>query len=335
MIPNCLSARWRQPSVTLATALSVLLVSGLASAEPAGYCKAEPRAAQPRCLDGSAPRVRFSGEQTQKTRPKQSDPGARLFDARGATWSGIDAAGNYVRWPVTLRGNYSNGCWSGGTIKGAWNDTDSGVSWVDPYHSAGAMSIEVAQFTVENLRIEGHGDGIVTDAPGARLRGVYMTDIHDDCVQNDYMHSVSIKDSFLDGCYVAFSARAWKSGIQRRPDNLWEIHDSLVRLEPQPVVYAPHRLPSPGHGPFFKWAESSGQAPRVSIRNTVFRADQDANHDHLGLPSELELADCSNNTMVWLGKGPFPDADKLPDCFTITTDVSVWDEAAARWHASR
>jgi hypothetical protein len=36
--------------------------------------------------------------------------------------------------------------------------------------------------------------------------------------------------------------------------------------------------------------------------------------------------------VVWLGEGPFPDP--LPDCFTVTTDKSVWDNAVAEWKAN-
>ncbi len=309
---------------TYLTPLSPWLVQAEA-AEPAGQAD--------RCVDGNATRALFVGQQLAKARPAQSDPDAVIFDAGNATWSGYDSAGKPIRWTVTIRGDYAGGCWHGGLIKGAWNDTDKGITWDDPYHSAGGLSIEVPDFTVESVRIEGQGDGIVTDAGNARLRGVYMTDIHDDCIQNDYLHDVSLEDSFLDGCYVAFSARSWESGVADGSQKLWEIRDSLIRLQPQPVVYAQHRMPTPGHGPFFKW-DRDGKAPRVSIHNSIFRADQLPNHGSLGLPPELELADCSNNTLVWLGKGRFPDADKLPDCFKITRDADVWDQAAGKWLAS-
>jgi len=55
-------------------------------------------------------------------------------------------------------------------------------------------------------------------------------------------------------------------------------------------------------------------------------------------PPPGKLADCENNTMVWLGAGPFPEP--LPStfngkpCFAITTDKSVWDNAVAQWKAN-
>jgi hypothetical protein len=83
------------------------------------------------------------------------------------------------------------------------------------------------------------------------------------------------------------------------------------------------------------------------IRNTVFRADSapyagasltmsrfDHDFDPATPPLEyMDPGDCSNNTMVWLGEGPFPG--ELPACFTVTTDPAVWDAAVADWTARR
>jgi len=45
------------------------------------------------------------------------------------------------------------------------------------------------------------------------------------------------------------------------------------------------------------------------------------------------LESCSNNVVVWLGEGDFPG--ELPtDCFTITRERAVWDDAVAEWTAA-
>ncbi len=92
-----------------------------------------------------------------------------------------------------------------------------------------------------------------------------------------------------------------------------------------PTVY---KGTAAGHGGFFKWDDSALLSPKLNISNTIFRADQDTNHQDLNLPSGYDVT-CSNNTMVWLGEGPFPGS--LPSCFTVTTDRSVWDAAARSW----
>lgn len=72
------------------------------------------------------------------------------------------------------------------------------------------------------------------------------------------------------------------------------------------------------------------------VHDNIFRVDQDANNTGLGVPIG-KLESCSNNTVVWLGLGPYPDP--LPatfndqPCFTVTTDPSVWDDAVKAWLA--
>jgi hypothetical protein len=50
----------------------------------------------------------------------------------------------------------------------------------------------------------------------------------------------------------------------------------------------------------------------------------------MGIPPG-KLSGCANNVMVWLGPGDFPTT--LPDCFTVTKDRTVWDNAVADWLA--
>ena len=70
--------------------------------------------------------------------------------------------------------------------------------------------------------------------------------------------------------------------------------------------------------------------------NDVLRVDQPPNHGTLGLPDGYEV-ECSGNTIVWLGDGPFPGAASwrtaCPDT-RIVTDRGVWDRAVAAWHAA-
>ena len=233
-----------------------------------------------------------------------------------------------IPWTVTFR--YEDGvgdgsCWFGGFIRGPWDDRDPGISWEEPYHHSGGMTIDVPGLLVEGVRIDNQGDGIRPYAPDVSIRAAHLSDIHDDCIENDDMHELTVEDSLLDGCYVGFSARAVTGTDPGGSDRVWTIRESLVRLEPQPTVY---RGPVPGHGGFFKW-DGDGRSPQVAVHDTVFRADQLPNHGTLGLPDTLTLAECSNNVMVWLGEGPFPEP--LPDCFRITTDASEWDAAKAAW----
>jgi len=206
-------------------------------------------------------------------------------------------------------------------------------------HGTTALLIKSPNITVEGIRIHNYGDGIDIEGNPNNdftIKNVHLTYIRDDCVQNDWLYGGFIDDSLFDGCYTGFSARTW-SGQDPVPLNgsnsVWTIQNSLIRLQPMWGVYK-NRYRVPGHGGFFKW-DSAGTSPKLSLHNNIFRADQGSSAS-LGIPSG-KLHSCSNNTMVWLGEGSFPDplpttfGDK--SCFTITNDKSVWDTAVNDWKA--
>ncbi len=307
-------------AVAAALAMVAVVASGVSA--PTGARAAAPS----ECLARSGPIDAVVGAQFEELRrPSVAD--GTVFDASSAVWAGRDVDGDDIAWTVTLRnGDTGRGsCWFGGEINGPWNDTDSGVTWEEPYHHAGGMTIELADFLIEGVRIDNQGDGIRTYGPDIRVVGAHLSDIHDDCIENDDLYSVTIERSLLDGCYVGLSARPFTTSAPDGSGNLWTVSDSLIRLEAQPTVY---KGPSPGHGGFFKW-DDEGRAPQLSIHDTVLRADQYPNHGTLGIPDGLEIASCSNNTMVWLGDGDFPG--ELPDCFDVTTDEAVWANAVTEW----
>lgn len=282
--------------------------------------------------------------------------GSHRFDASDILLDGINSHGDFVPWPVKINSrnpddfdtstaspaDAGGGCWYGGHIEGAWDEYGEGVTrpddgqtvtWESPYHHAGAMTIEMDDFLVEDVSVHGHGDGLRPRGDRIVIDGAYLHDIHDDCIENDNLNDLRVTDSLLDGCYVAFSARSYTGSERNGRGKLIEISHSLVRLEPQPTVYKPYKYGiGPGHGQFFKWQSDPATAPALSLHNTMFIATQPARHGSLGLDEISHLESCSNNVMVWAGEGSFPDADKLPDCFRISRDVSEWDRAVAQWH---
>jgi hypothetical protein len=239
------------------------------------------------------------------------------IDARSASWVGIDD------YPVRIRGG-ENVCWFGGVIEGTYSDA---TTW-DRMHDTAALSIESPNYSVLGVRAHNYGDGIniTDDARDFLISGIHLTFIRDDCIENDKLYSGTVENSLLDGCYTAISARRHSGdAISNGTGNDFTIRNSLIRLQPMPTVY---KGTAPGHGGLFKWDSIS---PQLHLHNNVFRVDQLPNGGNLGVPDGF-LASCSNNVVVWLGAGDYPDP--LPSCFTITTDVSVWNGAVASW-ASR
>jgi hypothetical protein len=245
-------------------------------------------------------------------------PARSTLDALGALWLQTDD------WPVSFGGG-AGGCWVGGDIVGTYAQS---TPW-STFHHTGGLNFTNRDFTIEGLRVHNIGDGIRVreGAENFRITGVHLSFIHDDCVENDQLYSGVVEDSLFDGCYVAFSARPSSGESTDGRDNTETFRDNLVRLQPMPTVY---KGSAPGHGGFFKW-DKNGRAPRLVIRNNIFRVDQRPNHQSLGLPKGYEHR-CADNVVVWLGKGRYPD--KLPKCFRITRDRGVWDRAVAAWQAA-
>lgn len=283
------------------------------------------------CFDRPGPVITKSGDQpTQFHTGNYLLPENSIVDARTATWDQVD---NY---PVVLEGG-PDICFSGGKIRGEYPYS---TDWETMHDTTGFTFHTTGNTTVENVQVHNYGDGISFSrgipSYSFHITGAHMTHIRDDCVQNDYMYSGLIEDSLFDGCYTAFSAQTPSpSRDYDGSHNVWTIRNSLIRLEPMEKVYADRGL-IPGHGAFFKWNnDNNNKSPQLALHNNLFRVDQPSNNSSgLGIPKG-KLASCSNNWVVWLGDGPYPDP--LPEtfdgkpCFTIITDKTVWDNAIQSW----
>ena len=269
------------------------------------------------CLTQAGPTITLSG--TPSPYNNRSLAPNTSIDARTASWTGT--SNNPVRY-----GGGSSVCWSGGSITGMFPD---GTSW-SAYHDAYSMVIYGSPGTViEGVRIHNYGDGPNFNDAGSdgwTVRGNHLSYIHDDCISNDFGNSGLVEDNLIDGCYVGYSSRAY-SGVADNSTKVVTLRNNLWRLQDMPTGYS-----SPGHGRFWKMnsSDGSGTDPRLALHDNIFRMDTPANccGDFL-IPPPAYLAACSNNTMVWLGPGEFPEP--VPSCFTVTRDRSVWDNGVADW----
>src|SRR6185503_13161570 len=195
------------------------------------------------------------------------------------------------------------------------------------------------QIVIDGLRVDNVTDGIrPRPGDGFTVRNAWLSYVRDDCIENDYMSGGLVEDSLFDGCFVAFSARPSTPIIDAGYDGsakLWTIRDTLVRLQPMPGPPEPSD-DNLGHNGFFKWhlwdRPAESLSPKLALHGNVFMAERvgQVRPDRMGIPPG-QLQSCSNNVMVWLGPGDFPGA--LPECFTVTRDRAVWDNAVADWIA--
>jgi hypothetical protein len=188
----------------------------------------------------------------------------------------------------------------------------------------------IPSFTLEGVRQFDYGDGITIkeySSTNWTIRGVYFKYMRDDCIENDWLNSGTVEDSFFDGCFQGVSSRPF-TGTQDGSSNVVVVKNSLFRLQHMDKGYT-----RPGHGGFFKWSD---KGPMVSLDNNVYRVDEHSQHkNHSFGPPAGKLKDCSNNVMIWLGPGPFPE--QLPSCYRVLTGaegLGYWHEAVARWKAA-
>ncbi|MEP6623617.1 MAG: hypothetical protein ABJC79_04185, partial [Acidimicrobiia bacterium] len=119
-------------------------------------------------------------------------PTGTTIDARNALWRSKDV-GDYA---VNLLGTGTGTCWLGGTIVGEWPMNDSWDLW---HHRSGLRWSE-PKMTVQDVVIANEGDSLKPkDANGGQatdwtVRHVHVIASHDDCLENDYVHSGVIEN---------------------------------------------------------------------------------------------------------------------------------------------
>jgi hypothetical protein len=224
-------------------------------------------------------------------------------------------------------------CVAGGFVLGQFPRTET---WAQSKSHAGAgIEFWPGQLTIEGARIDNVHDGIrPMDGNNWTIRGAHLSWIRGDCVEDDHLRSGLITESLFDGCYVFVNTRPSSSVLREGWDGTHEVvrvEDSLVHMQPMPGPDS--GTLDPGWGTTWKWQSgTSSKSPKLSLHRNVFRYDQAGGSGaaSMELPPG-KLLDCSDNVVVWLGRGSFPA--KLPSCFTVTKDRAVWDRAVAAWKA--
>ena len=279
-------------------------------------CNGQP--SRPVACQETKPRITVTGLQAARVDPVAA---GSTLQAVGAIWTGV---GDYQ---VSLLGDAKGACMVGGVLIGEWPDSDRWSKW----HYRAALRFSQPSFTVLGVHIFNAGDGIKPkdEAGGAAqdfdIEGSWIQHVHDDCIENDYLHTGTVRDNLLDGCYVMFSSRSVSSKLDGRPNTV-VIDGNVGALEPMRSVYSGS---SPGTGGFFKW---SSRAPVVVLTNNVFMASQLPNHGTLDPPPGALM--CSGNVIVWKGPGVFPSsaawASRCPDTI-VTSDAARYNDAKAAW----
>jgi len=179
---------------------------------------------------------------------------------------------------------------------------------------------------IDGIRVDNVEDALLPRGPDGRweLHNAYMTYIRDDCIENDETAPGSVHDSLFDGCYTGFSEQWQHDCCDSDFGEVFVVDRVLMRLEAMPGPYNTHDPNELGHGAFFKWMTPVPH--RVEISDSVFMTENRTGGDNWPFPPETIT---HNVTIVWLGADPWDWP--VPNGTTVTTDITVWEAARARW----
>ncbi len=271
------------------------------------------------CLDGGAPTVILSGPQTARYDKRASLPATTRIDARTAVWSAwAPSAGGAAR-----PGAAANICWSGGRVLGSGNPAST--SW-SAYHDTYAYQPNGPGFVLEDVYAENVGDGIkwMDRADDWTARRIHLKDMHDDCVETDWVKGGRLEDALFEGCYVFLAVRPNSSVPSSHNGRTDTIHVTRVVawMKPTPTVYSGVK---PSTSAVFKTDDGS-RSPRIRITDLVLRVDVKPGVGNACLNPNAQVT-ATNATVVWTGVGPYPCLP-IPPGWTLTTDVGVYTRAA-------
>ena len=274
---------------------------------------------------------------TRQYRPRDLTRGT-VFDATGArfTVDNCGWAGEKNPYPATL--DECQDCtWYGGL----WNskipqDTDWGNTYCN---SAAAFAFrDSINFAFDSVRIDGAWDGIRFQPrePDAKttfvLENSWLSNVRDDCIENDALHDMIIRDSLLDGCFSGISLDPGRTGspVPNRADtHTVVIEDVLLRLQDYPF----RGEVQPGY--FLKVHAAS---PSIEIRDSIFAFDRVGYVDRRWSRAMSKVKSCSNNYLLWLSDTPMPASfPRIPACFTVLTGAQArdkWEQSRDAWIAA-
>jgi hypothetical protein len=269
-----------------------------------------------------------------------------LIDATGSKWTLQNSRNESPAWsrdcntgsmaiqkyPIIIH-DQPGAVWEGGVVSG---EVPQDSEWKPTYcNSAGFFVREWDGADVRNVRIDKAWDGarFAREAQRFHLSGFWLSNVRDDCVENDQLESGVIENALFDGCFSGISARSGASSDDDGSGETITLSKILMRMQPYWFRKQEEADLRYTHAHFVKL---SGNSPSFIMENSViaYAVDpfaSDWNIDHF--ISSLKL--CSNNYMLWMSDAAAPKFfDKLPACFTILSGQAAfdfWADAKRNW----
>ena len=265
------------------------------------------------------------GTVTSSYEPQPADDST--FDAAGTTWRP-----DLTTYPIVINSGAARLCWLGGTVYGS---VPPEMTWEEA-HDLNQPCIRIIPtewMVVDGLRCENTDDGIRpretslgTQDVAMTIEDTYLSNIRDDCLENDGIIGGVLRDNLWDGCNTGISERpsAAQGSFSQPPGETLVLDHMTMGLQ-----ITPH-TDGPGENALFKWSSSANE---LVIQCSVFKVDAVSLNGTgvMDIPGVIDDSACPGNptTLVWLGGGTYPG--DLPSGMTISPDVNVWNAAVADW----
>lgn len=205
-------------------------------------------------------------------------------------------------------------------------DTD----WVHTYCNSTTIGfVNSPDARVEGTRIRRAWDGIRFSGktPSFGLRWLWLSDIRDDCIENDFLHTGEISDVLFDGCFNGVSVYPAPDREEDGSARTVTLNRVLIRLQPY----------------FYKGALKNGapfkanaKSPAIRIYDSVIALEgADFVSRTQNQTGWEKITDCDNNVLLWLPDEPFP-AKRIapPACFHIIQGEEArmfWTDMRQNW----
>lgn len=240
-------------------------------------------------------------------------------------------------YPLRINGA-EGGLLIGGRIVG---ETPQRSPRGETYCNSAGLLVQAPEFTVRGVRVERAWDGIRTKPPQGswvRLEGVMVDGARDDCLENDNLSTLDVRDSLFDGCFMGFSLDPGRCdrGCGKGRASRYIFDRVLLRVTPYPVEAREGGVEVKS-GIFLKASDPTPAT--IEITNSVFAFEDIAPRMYERMARSWDkLGRCEGNRLLYLGGEALPkDFPRPPACFTVVTGERArreWAQARAGWLAA-
>jgi hypothetical protein len=208
----------------------------------------------------------------------------------------------------------------GGTFDG---EVPLGSDWEYTYCNSAAIGVfDSPRIIVEQVRARRAWDAVrFSGASGLFvLEGSWLSQIRDDCVENDFLNDGIVKDVLFDGCFSGISVKQPSSRSLDGTSRTLTVLGALIRATPY-LYRGESRMAPP--------IKASASSPRLRVVDSVFAMEGDTEVNWSQLAASWDrIADCRGNLFLWISDTPWPaDVARPPSCFRFVQGL----EARALW----